>query len=98
MDIYNLLIGLLMSIIAFWLFVREMTKNKRSIDMFKIQVIGKIQRKVALSYLECLDTSEILHLIFGLANSFSIPIPVAKYQLVQTQRLLLPKYLSVGIR
>jgi hypothetical protein len=31
-----------MSIIAFWLFVREMTKNKRSIDMFKIQVIGSL--------------------------------------------------------
>ena len=42
MNIYNLLIGLLMSIIAFWLFVREMTKNKRSIDMFKIQVIGSL--------------------------------------------------------
>lgn len=42
MNMYNLLIGLLMSIIAFWLFVREMTKNKRSIDMFKIQVIGSL--------------------------------------------------------
>ena len=42
MDIYNLLLGLLLSIFSFWLFVREMTKDKKQIDMFKIQVIGSL--------------------------------------------------------
>lgn len=37
---YNLSFGLLLSIISFWLFVREMTKDKKPIDMSKIQIIG----------------------------------------------------------
>ena len=42
MDIYNLSFGLLLSIISFWLFVREMTKDKKPIDMSKIQIIGSL--------------------------------------------------------
>ncbi len=40
MDIYNLLLGLLLSIISFWYFVKEMTNKKNSIDLFKIQLFG----------------------------------------------------------
>jgi hydrogenase-4 membrane subunit HyfE len=40
MNLYNLLFGLLLSIVSFWLFVREMTKSKKPIDGYKIRIIG----------------------------------------------------------
>jgi len=40
MNLYNLLFGLFLSIVSFWLFVREMTKSKKPIDGYKIRIIG----------------------------------------------------------
>lgn len=39
MNLYNLLFGLFLSIVSFWLFVREMTKSKKPIDGYKIRII-----------------------------------------------------------